>query len=412
MPGEFRDVDVPGGSISENISFLPYKEPSNVLYQLMGDIVEEGRRFASAADVKAADMNAEAPVGTTLAILERSMKVMSAIQARLHASMRVELRILSGLVRDFGPEKYPYLPDGDDLVSEDFDDRVDIIPVSDPNAGTMAQRIMQYQAALQLAAQAPEMYDMPLLHRQMLDILGIQDADKIVPTEKDMKPTDPVSENMDIINGKPLKAFIYQDHEAHIQTHMSLTENPEVMQIMGKSPNAKKAMAEMAAHVQEHLAFKYRQEIEKELGVELPTPNEHLPEDIEYRISRLAAPAAAQITGKAAKEQQAQQAQQQAKDPIVQMRQQELQIKQQEVQQRAQAEMAKIQLEMQKLAMKSDIDKERLDQQERLETAKLGAKIAETNSKEELESARIAVEDQIAGAKLGVQVAKDIMGNK
>jgi len=412
MPGEFRDVDVPGGSIAENISFLPYKEPSNVLYQLMGDIVEEGRRFASAADVKAADMNAEAPVGTTLAILERSMKVMSAIQARLHASMRVELRILSALVRDFGPEKYPYLPDGDDLVSEDFDDRVDIIPVSDPNAGTMAQRIMQYQAALQLAAQAPEMYDMPLLHRQMLDILGIQDADKIVPTEKDMKPTDPVSENMDIINGKPLKAFIYQDHEAHIQTHMSLTENPQVMEIMGKSPNAKKAMAEMSAHVQEHLAFKYRQEIEKELGVELPTPNESLPEDIEYRISRLVAPAAAQITGKAAKEQQAQQAQKQAQDPIIQMRQQELQIKQQEVQQRAQAEMAKIQLDMQKLAMKSEIDKERLDQQERLETAKLGAKIAETNSKEELESARIAVEDQLAGAKLGVQVAKDIMGNK
>jgi len=412
MPGEFRDVDVPGGSIAENISFLPYKEPSNVLYQLMGDIVEEGRRFASAADVKAADMNAEAPVGTTLAILERSMKVMSAIQARLHASMRVELRILSALVRDFGPEKYPYLPDGDDLVSEDFDDRVDIIPVSDPNAGTMAQRIMQYQAALQLAAQAPEMYDMPLLHRQMLDILGIQDADKIVPTEKDMKPTDPVSENMDIINGKPLKAFIYQDHEAHIQTHMSLTENPQVMEIMGKSPNAKKAMAEMSAHVQEHLAFKYRQEIEKELGVELPTPDESLPEDIEYRISRLVAPAAAQITGKAAKEQQAQQAQKQAQDPIIQMRQQELQIKQQEVQQRAQAEMAKIQLDMQKLAMKSEIDKERLDQQERLETAKLGAKIAETNSKEELESARIAVEDQLAGAKLGVQVAKDIMGNK
>jgi hypothetical protein len=412
MPGEFRDVDIPGGSISENISFLPYKEPSNVLYQLMGDIVEEGRRFASAADVKVSDMNAEAPVGTTLAILERSMKVMSAIQARLHASMRVELRILSALVRDFGPEKYPYLRDSDDLVSEDFDDRVDIIPVSDPNAGTMAQRIMQYQAALQLAAQAPEMYDMPLLHRQMLDILGIQDADKIVPTEKDMKPTDPVSENMDIINGKPLKAFIYQDHEAHIQTHMSLTENPQVMEIMGKSPNAKKAMAEMSAHVQEHLAFKYRQDIEKELGVELPTPNESLPEDIEYRISRLVAPAAAQITGKAAKEQQAQEAQKQAQDPIVQMRQQELQIKQQEVQQRAQAEMAKIQLDMQKLAMKSEIDKERLDQQERLETAKLGAKIAETNSKKELESARIAVEDQIAGAKLGVQVAKDIMGNK
>jgi hypothetical protein len=412
MPGEFRDVDVPGGAIKDNISFMPYKEPSNVLYQLMGDIVEEGRRFASAADVKAADMNAEAPVGTTLAILERSMKVMSAIQARLHASMRVELRILSGLVRDFGPEKYPYLPDTDDLVSEDFDDRVDIIPVSDPNAGTMAQRIMQYQAALQLAAQAPEMYDMPLLHRQMLDILGIQDAEKIVPTDKDMKPTDPVSENMDIINGKPVKAFIYQDHEAHIQTHMSLTQNPQVMEIMGKSPNAKKAMAEMSAHVQEHLAFKYRQEIEKELGVELPTPEESLPEDIEYRISRLVAPAAAQITGKAAREQQAQQAQQKAQDPIVQMQQQELQIKQQEVQQRAQAEMAKIQLDMQKLMMKSELDRERLDQQERLETAKIGAKIAETNSKEELEASRIASQNEIDGAKLGVQVAKDIMGNK
>jgi len=412
MPGEFRDVDVPGGAIKDNISFMPYKEPSNVLYQLMGDIVEEGRRFASAGDVKAADMNAEAPVGTTLAILERSMKVMSAIQARLHASMRVELRILSGLVRDFGPEKYPYLPDTDDLVSEDFDDRVDIIPVSDPNAGTMAQRIMQYQAALQLAAQAPEMYDMPLLHRKMLDILGIQDAEKIVPTDKDMKPTDPVSENMNIINRKPVKAFIYQDHEAHIQTHMSLTQNPQVMEIMGKSPNANKAIAEMSAHVQEHLAFKYRQEIEKELGVELPTPEESLPEDIEYRISRLVAPAAAQVTGKAAREQQAQQAQQKAQDPIVQMQQQELQIKQQEVQQRAQAEMAKIQLDMQKLMMKSELDRERLDQQERLETAKIGAKIAETNSREELEASRIASQNELDGAKLGVQVAKDIMGNK
>ena len=412
MPGEFRDVDVPGGSIRDNISFLPYKEPSNVLYQLMGDIVEEGRRFASAADVKAADMNAEAPVGTTLAILERSMKVMSAIQARLHASMRVELRILSNLVRDFGPEQYPYLEGDKDLVSQDFDERVDIIPVSDPNAGTMAQRIMQYQAALQLAAQAPEMYDMPLLHRQMLDVLGIQDADQIVPTENDMKPTDPVSENMDIINGKPVKAFIYQDHEAHIQTHMSMIQNPQVMQIMSKSPNAKKAQAELSAHVQEHLAFQYRTEIEKQLGVELPTPNEPLPEDIEYRISRLVAPAAAQVTGKAAQEQQAQQAQQKMQDPIVQMQMQELQIKQQEVQQRAQAEMAKIQLEMQKAMAKSDLDRERLEQQERLETAKLGAKIAETNTKEELENARIASQDQIAGAKLGVEIAKEVMGDK
>jgi hypothetical protein len=256
MPGEFRDVDVPGGAIRDNIAFLPYKEPSNVLYQLMGDIVEEGRRFASAADVKASDMNGEAPVGTTLAILERSMKVMSAVQARLHASMRVELRLLTGIVRDHGPEAYPYEEDGDPIVVEDFDNRIDIIPVSDPNAGTMAQRIMQYQAALQLAAQAPEMYDLPLLHRQMLEVLGIRDADEIVPTDKDMRPTDPVSENMNIINGKPVKAFIYQDHEAHIQTHMAMIQDPTIMEVMGKSPNAQKAQAALSAHVQEHLAFK------------------------------------------------------------------------------------------------------------------------------------------------------------
>jgi hypothetical protein len=243
MPGEFRDVDVPGGAIRDNIAFLPYKEPSNVLYQLMGDIVEEGRRFASAADVKASDMNGEAPVGTTLAILERSMKVMSAVQARLHASMRVELRLLTGIVRDHGPEAYPYEEDGDPIVVEDFDNRIDIIPVSDPNAGTMAQRIMQYQAALQLAAQAPEMYDLPLLHRQMLEVLGIRDADEIVPTDKDMRPTDPVSENMNIINGKPVKAFIYQDHEAHIQTHMAMIQDPTIMEesssgFIGSCPRA------------------------------------------------------------------------------------------------------------------------------------------------------------------------------
>jgi hypothetical protein len=239
MPGEFRDVDVPGGAIRDNIAFLPYKEPSNVLYQLMGDIVEEGRRFASAADVKASDMNGEAPVGTTLAILERSMKVMSAVQARLHASMRVELRLLTGIVRDHGPEAYPYEEDGEPIVVEDFDNRIDIIPVSDPNAGTMAQRIMQYQAALQLAAQAPEMYDMPLLHRQMLEVLGIRDADEIVPTDKDMKPTDPVSENMNIINGKPVKAFIYQDHEAHIQTHMAMIQDPAIMESYGQESKRK-----------------------------------------------------------------------------------------------------------------------------------------------------------------------------
>jgi hypothetical protein len=410
MPGEFRDVDVPGGAIRDNIAFLPYKEPSNVLYQLMGDIVEEGRRFASAADVKASDMNGEAPVGTTLAILERSMKVMSAVQARLHASMRVELRLLTGIVRDHGPEAYPYEEDGEPIVVEDFDNRIDIIPVSDPNAGTMAQRIMQYQAALQLAAQAPEMYDMPLLHRQMLEVLGIRDADEIVPTDKDMKPTDPVSENMNIINGKPVKAFIYQDHEAHIQTHMAMIQDPAIMEVMGKSPNAKKAQAELSAHVQEHLAFKYRQDIEKQLGVELPPPDEPMPEDIEYRISRLVAPAAAQLSGKAAKEKQMEENQKQMQDPLIQIQMQELQIKQQQVQQRAEAEMAKLQLEAQKAMAKAQLDQQKLDQQSQIEQARLGVKISETNSKDELESKRIASQEQIAGAKLGVDIAKDLMG--
>ena len=410
MPGEFRDVDVPGGAIRDNIAFLPYKEPSNVLYQLMGDIVEEGRRFASAADVKASDMNGEAPVGTTLAILERSMKVMSAVQARLHASMRVELRLLTGIVRDHGPEAYPYEEDGDPIVVEDFDNRIDIIPVSDPNAGTMAQRIMQYQAALQLAAQAPEMYDLPLLHRQMLEVLGIRDADEIVPTDKDMKPTDPVSENMNIINGKPVKAFIYQDHEAHIQTHMAMIQDPTIMEVMGKSPNAKKAAGELSAHVQEHLAFKYRQDIEKQLGVELPAPDQPMPEDIEYRISRLVAPAAAQLSGKAAKEQQMQQNEKQMQDPLIQIQMQELQIKQQQVQQRAEAEMAKLQLEAQKAMAKAQLEQQRLDQQSQIEQARLGVKISETNTKDELESKRIASQEQIAGAKLGVDIAKDLMG--
>ena len=408
MPGEFRDVDVPSGAIRDNISFLPYKEPSNVLYQLLGDIVEEGRRFASAADVKAADMNAEAPVGTTLAILERSMKVMSAVQARLHASMRSELKLLSNIVRDFGPSSYPYLPDEEPLTRQDFDDRVDIIPVSDPNAGTMAQRIMQYQAALQLAQQAPEMYDMPLLHRQMLEILNIQDADRIVPLEDEIKPTDPISENMNLINGEPVKAFIYQDHEAHIQTHMAMAQDPRIQEIMGKSPNAQKVMAAMAAHVQEHLAFRYRQQVEKQLGVELPPPDQPLPEDIEYRISRLAAPAAEQVLQMAQQEQQQKQAQEQAQDPIIQMQQKELQIKEQEAQAKAQSEMAKIQIDLQKSADKSSLEREKLDQQERIEMAKLQAKQESDDAKEEFEREKQAAKEQIEGLKIGVDIAKEI----
>ena len=401
MPGEFRDVDVPGGSIGENISFLPYKEPSTVLYQLMGDIVEEGRRFASAADVKASDMNAEAPVGTTLAILERSMKVMSAVQARLHASMRAELRLLSNVVRDFGPETYPYDENKEPLVASDFDDRVDIIPVSDPNAGTMAQRIMQYQAALQLAQQAPQMYDMPQLHRQMLEILNIRDADKLVPVDDDMTPVDPITENMNIINGKPVKAFVYQDHESHIMAHKAMLEDPKVMELMSQSPNAESAAAEMAAHVQEHLAFQYRLQIEKELGFELPGPEEPLPEDIEYRISRLAGLAADQLKGKNQQEAQAAEQQQQAEDPILQMQQKELQIKEMEAQRRAQSEMGRLELDRQKAAVKAELDRMRLEQQKDIEDKRIAVKLAQDESQQQME-----------GFKIGVDLVQDALDDK
>ena len=401
MPGEFRDVDVPGGSIGENISFLPYKEPSTVLYQLMGDIVEEGRRFASAADVKASDMNAEAPVGTTLAILERSMKVMSAVQARLHASMRSELRLLSNVVRDFGPETYPYDENKEPLVASDFDDRVDIIPVSDPNAGTMAQRIMQYQAALQLAQQAPQMYDMPQLHRQMLEILNIRDAEKLVPTDDDMTPVDPITENMNIINGKPVKAFVYQDHESHIMAHKAMLEDPKVMELMSQSPNAESAAAEMAAHVQEHLAFQYRLEIEKELGFELPGPEEPLPEDIEYRISRLAGLAADQLKGKNQQEAQAAEQQQQAEDPILQMQQKELQIKEMEAQRRMQSDMGRLELDQQKAAVKAELDRMRLEQQKDIEDKRIAVKLAQDETMQ-----------QIEGFKIGVDLVQDALDDK
>ena len=402
MPGEFRDVDVPGGAIRDNITFLPYKEPSNVLYQLLGDIVQEGRRFASAADVKASDINGEAPVGTTLAVLEREMKVMSAVQSRVHASVSKELKILSELVKDYGPDVYPYDKDSDPVVKEDFDDRVDIIPVSDPNAGTMAQRIMQYQAALQLAAQAPQMYDMPLLHRQMLDVLGIQDADKIVPTENDIKPTDPVTENMNIINGEPVKAFIYQDHEAHIKVHMSAMQNPELMSLVEQAPNAQAMQAAMSAHIAEHVAFEYRAKIEKELGIELPPPSEPLPEDIELRISRLVAPAAAQLTGKAQQMEQAEKNAEQQQDPIVQMQQRELAIKEQAAMAKAQTEMAKIQADLEKTRGKTMVDLQRMEQQERIESARLASKMQLQDKKDESQQ-------EIEGFKAGFNLVRDLI---
>jgi hypothetical protein len=270
MPGEFRDVDVPGGAIRDSITFIPYKEPSSVLYSLLGNIVEEGRRVGSVADIQVGDINAQAPVGTTLALMERSMKVMSGVQARLHAAMKNELRILAKIIHDYMPAEYAYEMEGDFNRIEDFDKRVDVIPVSDPNAATMSQRIMQYQAALQLAQQAPQLYDMGKLHRQMLEVLGIPDAGDIIKLPEDIKPADPVTENMMMLKQEPVKAFKYQDHEAHIAVHMAALQDPKMRELVGQSPFAQAIGQAMAAHVTEHVAFQYRRNIEKMLGVEMP----------------------------------------------------------------------------------------------------------------------------------------------
>ena len=390
FPGEFRDVDVPGGSIRDNITFLPYKEPSATLYQLLGNIVEEGRRFASITDLKVSDMNNQAPVGTTLALLERNMKVMSAIQSRLHASMRHELGILSEIIKDYMPEAYEYEIDDDQTIkASDFDDRVDIIPVSDPNAATMAQRIMQYQAALQLAQTAPQMYDMPKLHRQMLEVLGIRDPDDIVPLEDDIKPTDPVSENMNILNGKPVKAFQYQDQTAHITVHMSMIQDPKVQELASKAPNADAMQAALSAHIVEHLGFEYRKQIEQELGTELPPIGEPLPPELEERLSALVAAAAEQLLGRNQQEAQQEKYQEQMEDPVLQMQKQELQIKQQSAESKAAIDEAKIAADMQKATMKDELERIRIDAENEREGARIGADIAKVSAQERTKAAEL-----------------------
>lgn len=390
MPGEFRDVDVPGGAIRDSITFIPYKEPSSVLYSLLGNIVEEGRRIGSVADIQVGDMNAQAPVGTTLALLERSMKVMSGVQARLHAALKKELRLLSKIVHDYMPDEYAYEVDGDFSRKADFDKRIDVIPVSDPNAATMAQRIMQYQAALQLAQQAPQLYDMGKLHRQMLEVLGIQDAGDIIKLPEDIKPSDPVTENMMILKQEPVKAFKYQDHEAHLAVHMAAAQDPKIMQMVGQSPFAQVIQQAMAAHITEHVAFQYRREMEKMLGVEMPNEDQPLPEDVEVEISRLAKDAAEKLLKKDQAEVAQQQAQAQQQDPVVQMQQQELQLKAQELQHKMQTDMAKLQLEAEKIKATNQ-----------REGAKLGVKLAT-----DLDNSQRA--DQQAGAKLGVELAKEL----
>ena len=353
-PGEFRDVDVPSGTVRDNIMPLPYKEPSQVLAALLDRITEEGRRLGSIADMNISDMGANAPVGTTLALLERQLKTMSAVQARVHFSMKQEFKLLKEIIRNNTPGDYEYVPNGGDprAKREDYD-IVEVIPVSDPNSSTMAQRIMQYQAVIQLAQSAPQIYDLPQLHRQMIEVLGIRNADKLVPIADDMKPRDPISENMAFLTGKPTKAFIYQDHDAHIAVHSSMMQDPMVMGQMGQNPMAQQMQASIMAHIAEHVAFQYRNQIQERLGATLPAPNAELPEQVEVQLAKLVAQAAQQLTqihqGEAAQKQ----AQQQQQDPIVQMQQQELQIKMQDAQTKAQKVQGDLAIKGQELQLKA-----------------------------------------------------------
>ena len=388
-PGEFRDVDVPSGSVRDNIMALPYKEPSMVLAGLLDKITEEGRRLGSIADMKISDMSANSPVGTTLALLERQLKTMSAVQARVHYSMKQEFKLLKSIIRDYAPTEYEYDPQYGDKRAKQADyDMVEVIPVSDPNSSTMAQRIMQYQAVIQLASQAPQIYDLPQLHRQMIEVLGIKNAEKLVPVEEDEKPRDPISENMSLLRGKPVKAFIYQDHDAHIAAHTSFLQDPMIAQQMGQNPMAQQMSAAAQAHIAEHLAFLYRKKIEEQMGVPLPAPDEKLPEDIEVQLSRLVAQASTQLMQKNVQQAQQAQAQQQAQDPIIQMQQQELQIKMQDSQTKAQKVQGELALKGQELQLKAQEAASRGGENPELAAAKMQQEMAMERQTHEQEMAQ------------------------
>jgi hypothetical protein len=359
-PGEFRDVDVGSGTIRDNILPLPYKEPSQVLMTLLGNIVEEGRRFAATADMKISDMGANAPVGSTLALLERQLKVMTAVQARVHFTLKQELQLLAAIIRDYTDDEYTYEPDGEEGPRAKKSDyrNVDILPVSDPNAATLSQRVVQYQAVIQLAQMAPQIYNLPLLHRQMLDVLGIKDASKLVPVDDDQKPVDPVQENMNLINGKPVKAFIEQDHQAHIAVHMAAMQDPKIAALIGQNPMAQQIQAASMAHINEHMAFEYRKQIEQQLGVSLPNEEENANMDPEVaaKVAQMAAQAATRLLQKNQAESAQEQAQQQAQDPVIQMQQQEMAIKQKDSETRA----AKVQADTQFKAKQLALEEKRL----------------------------------------------------
>jgi len=357
-PGSFRDVDVPSGSIRDNIMPLPYKEPSQVLLALLKDITNEGRRLGAISDMNISDMSANAPVGTTLALLERTLKPMAAVQARVHYAMKQEFKLLKRLMAEYAPLEYDYQPERGEVSARQADYAMtDVIPVSDPNSSTMAQRVVQHQAVFQMAQAAPQIYDLPQLHRQMIEVLGVKNADKIVPIKDDMKPTDPISENMAALQGKPMRAFIYQDQDAHIETHMAFMQDPMIAQMIGQNPQAKQIMASLQAHIAEHLGFKYRKDIEERLGVELPTPNEELPEEVEVNLSRLVAKAGKELAQSHMQQAAQKQAMAKAQDPVVQMQQAELQIKAQEVQRKAEKDKADVALQQAEQERKAKKDK-------------------------------------------------------
>ena len=402
-PGEFRDVDVPSGTMRDNILPLPYKEPSQVLYSLLGTIVDEGRRFAGSTELNASDMSANAPVGTTLAILERTLKSMSAIQARIHYSMKQEFRLLKEIIRDYTPPKYSYEPEEGSRMAKQSDyDMVYVLPVSDPNAATMAQKVVQYQAALQLAQTAPQLYDLPILHRQMLDVLGIKNYQKLVPMADDMKPTDPVTENQNLITNKPVKAFIEQNHQAHIAVHMAAAQDPKIMQLISQNPEMAKAIqASLSAHVAEHLGFEYRLQIEKQMGMQLPPmpkPGEdpvQMPPEMASQVAQMAAAASQQLLAQNQQEVQQQQAQQQAQDPLIQMQQQELQIKAAEQQRKAQKDLVDAQLKQEQI----QVERERIQAQQQTAGAQTAAKmLADRESRDSSQ--------RVEGQKAGLEMIK------
>jgi len=406
-PGEFRDVDVPSGSIRDNILPLPYKEPSQVLASLMDQIIDEGRRFASAADLQVDDMSSQSPVGTTLAILERTLKIMSAVQARIHYSMHEELRLLKDIIRDYTPADYSYDPEtGDPHIKQSDYDQVDVIPVSDPNAATMAQKIVQHQAVMQLAQQNPEIYDMMALHRQMLSVLGVKNIDKIIPPkekEPEPQPRDPVTENQDILGNKPAKAFYQQDHQAHITVHQAAMQDPKIQAILGQDPNAQTIQAAMQAHINEHLGFEYKKQIEQQMGQALPNYDDEnaqqIPDDQQFQIAQMAAQASQQLLQQHQQEDQQQKNQQQMQDPVVQMQMQELALKQAEQQRKAQKDMADAQLKTQQLQADHDLKMQQLDVEQQNKAAEQAFKAEQLR----LDERRIDAQQETAGATLAMK---------